>query len=185
MKKEPDMKAHPSLFTPAALSVAIAIALSALPGSPANAQTTITATSTAATSTSSTTTSTSTTALVAITGIVSGSPESVSFSGQAKVSTKAVTDPDFGNPPSVVISIDLSGVTGVGSSTKKKYVISNQEILTRKLTAADTLQMTFPFYLSTSSALASNSVGMASFNLSFDMVTMRLTGASGAIASPQ
>jgi hypothetical protein len=179
------MKRYPSLFTPAVLSLSIAVALSALSGSSANAQTAVTASPAAAVSTSSASTATTSSALVAVAGIVSGSPESVSFSGQAQVSTKAVTDPDFGNPPTVVISINLSSITGVGSSTKKKYVISNQEILTRKLAAADTVQMTFPFYVSGTSAIGAATVGMASFNLSFDMTTLKLTGVSGSIASPQ
>jgi hypothetical protein len=184
------MKRYPSLFTPAVLSLSIAVALSALSGSSANAQTaaaatSITATPATAVSTSSASTATTSSALVAVAGIVSGSPESVSFSGQAQVSTKVVTDPDFGNPPTVVISIDLSSITGVGSSTKKKYAISNQEILTRKLAAADTVQMTFPFYMSGTSAIGATTVGMASFNLSFDMTTLKLTGVSGSIASPQ
>jgi hypothetical protein len=178
------MKKYRSLFTPAAVSLAVAIAVGALAGAVANAQTTITASTTASTSTSSTTTATATGAVVTVSGIVSGSPESVSFSGQAQLNAKVVTDPDFGNPPSVVLSIDLSTITGVGSSTGKKYVVSNQEIFTRKLAAADTVQMTFPFYPSTGNA-QSSSLGLASFNLSFDVNTLKLTGASGSIATPQ
>jgi hypothetical protein len=117
-------------------------------------------------------------------GIVSGQPESVSFSGQARLKANVVTDPDFGSPPTLVLSIDLSKVTGVGSSTGKKYVTSNQETLTRRLSAADTVQATFPFYLSGDSAMASSRVGTASFNLSFNVNTLQLTGASGEIVSP-
>jgi hypothetical protein len=178
------MKTHRPLFTAGAPLLLAAVVASALSGSPANAQTSLSASTTSTTSTSSTTTTTATSALVTVSGVVSAVPESVSFSGQAQVSTNVVTDPDFGNPPTVVISIDLSSITGVGSSSKKKYVISNQEILTRKLTAADTVQMTFPFYMSGSSAIGATTIGKVSFNLSFDMTTMKLTGASGAIASP-
>jgi hypothetical protein len=172
------------LFTVAAPLLLAALVASALSGSPANAQTSLSASTTSTASTSSTTTTTATSALVAVSGVVSAVPESVSFSGQAQVSTKVVTDPDFGNPPTVVISIDLSSITGVGSSSKNKYLISNQEILTRTLIAADTVQMTFPFYVSGSSAIGATTIGKASFSLSFDMTTMKLTGASGAIASP-
>jgi hypothetical protein len=182
IEKEPNMKTRRSLFTRGALSLA-AIVGAAMAGSPASAQTSLTASTTSSTSTSSTTTTTATAASILVKGIVSGVPESVSFSGQAQLNASVVTDPDFGNPPVVVLSINLSGITGVGSSTGKKYVISNQEILTRRLTAADTVQMTFPFYPSGGSAMSS-SIGMASFNLSFNVNTLKLTGASGAIASP-
>ena len=178
------MKTRRSLFTAGAPLLLAAVVASALPGSPANAQTTLTASTTSSTSTSSTTTTTSTAALVSITGIVSGVPESVSFSGQAQLNANVVTDPDFGNPPTVVLSVDLSNVSGVGSSTGTKYVTSNQEILTRPLGATDAVQFTFPFYRSGSSALPSSPVGLVSFNLKFNLNTLKLIGASGAIASP-
>ena len=177
-------KTYRPLFNRSVLALSVAVAAGALWGAAANAQTTLTATTTASTSTSSTTTTTTTSALVTVNGIVSGSPESVSFSGQAQLSANVVTDPDFGSTPSVVLSIDLSNITGVGSSTGKKYVISNQEIITRKLAAADAVQMTFPFSLNSASTNPPG-LGLASFNLSFDVITMKLTGASGNIASPQ
>jgi hypothetical protein len=157
---------------------AAAIMASVVSGSPASAQ------PAAMRTTSATTTTTATAALVPVKGIVSGLPESVSFSGQAQLKANVVTDPDFGSPPTLVLSIDLSKVTGVGSSTGKKYVTSNQEILTRRLSAADTVQATFPFYLSGDSTMTSSRVGTASFNLSFNVNTLQLTGASGEIVSP-
>ena len=94
-----------------------------------------------------------------------------------------VTDPDFGNPPTVVLSIDLSNVSGVGSSTGKTYVTSSRAILERRLTAADTVQVAFPFFPSGGSAMSAR-VGMASFNLSYNVNTGMLTGATAGIASP-
>jgi hypothetical protein len=189
-QKEPDMKTRRSLFTRGVLSLA-ALVSAAMTSAPVSAQaalsaapaTSISAATTTSPSTSSTTTKTSTAALVAIRGIVSGQPESVSFSGQAQVSASVVTDPDFGSPPTVVLSIDLSNVTGVGSSSGKTYVVSSKDILDRRLSATDTVQINFPFYVSGASPLSA-SVGMASFDLSYDTATLRLTGASGAIASP-
>jgi hypothetical protein len=145
--------------------------------------TTLSASTTLATSTSSTTTTTSTGALVPVVGVVSGGAESVSFSGKAKVKAEVVTDPDFGGIPTVVLSIDLSGLSGVGAATKKKYVTADGEIVNRRLTAIDTVQYTFPFYESGASA-TSVRVGLVSFNLSFDVNTLKLTGASGSIGSP-
>jgi cytoskeletal protein RodZ len=179
------MKTRRSLFTPGVLSLGVAILgnVAALSVSPAKAQTTIMASTTRSTSTSSTTTTTTTPALVSIKGVVSGVPESVSFSGQAKLNANVVTDPDFGNPPIVVLSIDLGSIAGVGSSTGKKYVASGQETLNRRLTAADTVQLTFPFTPSDGSLMASRT-GMASFKLSFDVNTLKLTGATAEIVSP-
>lgn len=147
---------------------------------PANAQTTIAASTTSSTSTSSTTTTTSTSANVLVGGIVKGVPESVAFAGLAQLNANVVTDPDFGAPPTVVLSIDLSKVTGVGLSTLKKYVTSNQQVLNRGLAAADTVQFTFPFLPSGGSA-SSALVGKVSFNLNFNVSTLQLTGATAQV----
>jgi hypothetical protein len=47
----------------------------------------------------------------------------------------------------------------------------------------DTVQFTFPFIPSGGSAMASR-LGSASFNLSFNVNTMQLMGATGVIANP-
>jgi hypothetical protein len=181
--EERNMKMRSSLFPSAPLALFLAMTLPWW-SAPASAQATIMSSSTLATSTSSTTTTTSTAALVAVTGVVTGGDESVSFSGRVKVSANVVTDPDFGGTPIVVLSIDLSGLSGVGAATGKKYVTSDEEIVNRRLTAADTVQYTFPFYQNGASALSAR-VGLASFNLSFDVNTLKLTSASGSIGSPQ
>jgi hypothetical protein len=126
---------------------------------------------------------TATTLVVPIKGTVIGGPESVSFVGVAQLSADVVTDPDFGAIPTVVLSIDLGKITGTGLSTGKKYVTSNQETLNRQLSLLDTVQFTFPFIPSGGSAMASR-VGSASFNLSFNVNTMQLMGATGVIANP-
>ena len=179
------MTIRPALFRPVLRSLVVAMMGTALwwGATSASAQATIAASTTSSTSSSSTTTTTATAALVPIRGIVSGSPESVSFSGQAQINANVVTDPDFGAPPTVVLSIDLGKVTGVGASSGKTYVTSSQGTLNRRLTAADTVQFTFPFTSSGGSAMSSR-IGVASFTLSFNVDTMRLTGATAQIASP-
>jgi hypothetical protein len=144
---------------------------------------TLSASTTVSTSTSSATTTTSTGALVRVVGVVTGGPESVTFSGQAKVSADVVTDPDFGGIPTVVLTIDLSSLKGIGASTGATYATSDQAIVQRRLAAADTVQYTFPFNRSGMSPMAP-SVGLASFNLSFDVNTLKLTGVSGSVGSP-
>ncbi len=176
------MKMRRSLYPSVPLSL---IAAAAMPwwGAPASAQTTITSSAAVATSTSSTTTTTSTAALVPVAGTVSGGAESVSFSGKAKLSADVVTDPDFGGTPTVVLSIDLSGLSGVGAATRKKYVTADGAIVNRRLAAGDAVQYTFPFYESGASP-SSARVGLVSFNLSFDVNTLKLTSASGSVGSP-
>ena len=162
------MKIRRLLFTPVVTPVVIAVlGVLVWAGEPA-----VAAFSTAVSS-----------ALISIRGTVSGTPESVAFSGQANIGTKMVTDPDFGKPPTVVLSIDLRNVTGVGSSSGKTYITWSQAVLERPLTAADTLQVAFPFFQSGGSAAPAR-VGMASFNLSYNVSTGMLTGATAQIASP-
>jgi hypothetical protein len=120
---------------------------------------------------------------VALKGSVIGTPENVNFSGQAQVKANVVTDPDFGGQPTVVLTIDMSNVTGVGASTGKKYAVSGLGTLNRRLNATDLVQVTFPFYASGGSPVSSR-VGSASFSLSYNVSTLKLTGASGQIASP-
>src|SRR5205814_4121452 len=54
-----------------------------------------------------------TVALIPVSGIVTGQPESVKFSGQAQVSSELVLDTSkFNLPPAVILTVDLSGVSG-------------------------------------------------------------------------
>ena len=123
------------------------------------------------------------TALVPVSGVVSGSPESVTFSGTAKVATRLAPDPDFG-APSLVISIDLTGLSGVGSSTPRtKYVIGGPEILQQRLAPTHSVDITFPFYPSGTMGTTGARSGTASFTFSVDGTTGEVSGAAGSIAS--
>lgn len=160
------MKLHRPLFAPVVSSLFVAIMASAVwwGGTPASA-------------------ATSTVVLVPVYGAVFGLPESVSFSGQAQLDAKVVADPDLGAPPTVVLSINLSQVSGVGSLTGKKYVTSSQEILNRRLTADDLIQISFPFFPS-GGGISSARIGIAFFNLSFNVSTGKLTWAKAEVISP-
>jgi len=191
------MKMRQSWITPGALSLAVAIVASVVSGPPAIAQiaiqpsisavqpavTTTLSSTVASISTSSATTATRTIGLVPIAGTVIDAQESVTFHGMAQVSANVVTDPDFGGWPTAVISIDLSSLTGIGISTGNAYVGSGAAIVTRPLGAADTVQLTFPYFMRGDNAVSAR-VGMASFNLSFNVNTMKLTGATAHIDSP-
>lgn len=117
------------------------------------------------------------TSLVPVSGIVSGSPESVKFSGTAKVGTRLAPDPDFGSP-SLVVSIDLTSVSGVGASTRTKYVIGGPEIVQKRLAPSFTVDITFPFYKSGTDGTTGARSGAASVSFNVDATT-------GAISSPQ
>jgi hypothetical protein len=120
---------------------------------------------------------------VAIKGIVSGQPESVSFSGQAQIASRLVQDPDFGKPV-LLLTVNLSSVSGVGSSTKAKYVIATQELVQRHVAPSHQVAITFPFMKSGSTDASSARTGVASFAFSFDTSTGVVTSATGNVASP-
>jgi hypothetical protein len=100
------------------------------------------------------------TALVPIKGVVSGSPESVNFSGDAKVLSRHAPDPDF-NRPRLVLTIDLRGVAGVGSSSGATYVVYGPELIQRQLAASHTVEIAFPIKSSSSAAAATARTGLA------------------------
>jgi len=117
------------------------------------------------------------TSLVSVSGTVTGSPESVKFSGSAKVGTRLAPDPDFGSP-SLVVSIDLTGVSGVGASTRTKYVINGPEIVQKRVAPSYTIDLTFPFSKSGTDGTTGARSGAATFSFTVD-------GTTGAISSPQ
>jgi hypothetical protein len=178
------MKTRQPLFTPVALSFLVAVLGSIVmaTGTPANAATTTTTTT------------------VPVSGTVSGgstdsqvgspstsdatSTESVSFSGDVLLKADVVEDPDFGTTPIVLLSIDLSKVTGVGASSRTKYVTSNQNLIQRRLRGSDAVQFTFPFWPSGTTGNTTSRVGGVSFSLTFNTLTRTLTGVSSSITSP-
>jgi hypothetical protein len=120
---------------------------------------------------------------VPVKGIVSGSPESVSFSGNAVIKSRLAPDPDF-NRPRLVLTIDLTAVSGIGSTSGAKYVISGPELTQRHVAASHALEFTFPFKSTKSASSATARTGVASFALDFDVNTGALTGAKGSVLTP-
>jgi hypothetical protein len=113
--------------------------------------------------------------------IASGQPESVSFSGQARISSRLVPDPDFGRP-SILLRIDLSGLSGVGASTGARYVVSSKELVQRRLAGSHVVVINFPFTASNGAGTPQSAV--ASFALDFDFNTGAVTKATGTILTP-
>ena len=122
------------------------------------------------------------TTLVPVKGVVSGTPESVTFSGSARVASRLAPDPDF-NRPRLVLRIDLSGVSGLGTSGAK-YAISGPELVAREVAASHAVEFTFPFKASTAGSGTTARTGVASFMLDFDTGTGAVTGASGGVSTP-
>lgn len=84
--------------------------------------------------------------VVPIAGTVQVGEETIAFSGQARVTSALVTDPDFGGPRSVILAIDLLNVFGVGQSTGDKYVARGEEKLIRLLESSDLIEVAFPVF---------------------------------------
>jgi hypothetical protein len=125
-------------------------------------------------------------ALIPVSGIVTGQPESVKFSGQAQVSSELVLDTSrFHVAPAVILIIDLSKVTGTGSSTGAKYTAGGDGTpVYRQLVSNDTVEITFPFSRGATVGMSSVRSGVATFALSFDMNTGAITKGTANIASP-
>ena len=129
-----------------------------------------------------------TVALIPVSGTVSGQPESVRFSGQARVSSELVLDTSRTrppHPPSVILIIDLSGVSGTGSSSEARYAVGGDGTpVFRQLASTDTIQIPFPFTRGTSMGTSSVRTGVASFALSFDTNTGAITKGTATVAAP-
>jgi hypothetical protein len=118
--------------------------------------------------------------LVALNGFVTAPPETVKFQGNARVNSRLAPDPDFGNPQ-LVLTIDITGVSGTGSATNRQYVAYGPEIIQRRLAATQTVEITFPF---TANDGATTFTGVASLDLDFDLATGNITKAKGVVSSP-
>jgi hypothetical protein len=114
-------------------------------------------------------------------GTVSAAPESVTFSGQAKISSRFAPDPDFGSPH-VIVTIDLRGITGVGSQTRATYTVSEVEVVQRRLAPTHRLEVTFPYVKSGERGIPQT--GVAVVDLDFDVATGALTRSAASITTP-
>jgi hypothetical protein len=161
-----------------ALLTPMASVLVALAGAPASAQESVTVSAPTAINSLATASA----SLVPVAGVVTGSPESVTFSGQALIKSVLVQDPDFGNP-SLLLTIDLTTVTGVGSGTKAKYVVSTREVVQRRLAGSQSIVITFPFSRSGSTTVAPRS-GVMSLEFNVDLQTGEIDQATAEVGSP-
>ena len=125
-------------------------------------------------------------ALIPVSGTVRGLPENVVFSGQAQVSSELVLDTShFNKPPSVILVIDLSNVSGTGSSSGTRYAAGgNGTSVFRQLFSNDTVEISFPFSRGTTVGMSSVRSGVVTFALSFDVNTGAITKGTATVAAP-
>ncbi|MBI2316138.1 MAG: hypothetical protein HYU75_03675, partial [Betaproteobacteria bacterium] len=122
--------------------------------------------------------------IVPIAGTVEGVGETVALSGRARVIATVVPDPDFGGPTSVLLSIDLLNVAGVGQSSGARYVATGEQKLLRLLSSSDVVEVTFPVAPVGAKGTASVRPLVASFNLSFDTGNGQLRRALASLSAP-
>jgi hypothetical protein len=119
--------------------------------------------------------------LVPFSGTLSAAAESVEFSGAAAVSSRLLEDRELGAPPAVVLTIDLSGVSGTGVLSRAKYVVSSEERVRRPLSATDVIDLTFPFV---ATGTSDGGLGMLSLSLTFSLSAGTITGGTAQLSSP-
>lgn len=111
--------------------------------------------------------------IVPIAGTVEGDGEDVALSGRARVMTTVVPDPDFLGPTSVIVSIDLLNVFGVGRLSGTKYAATGEQKMLRVLAPSDRVEVTFPVFPVGALGTASVRPLVASFDLDFDNAQLR------------
>ena len=118
---------------------------------------------------------------VDVSGIVTGSPESVAFDGKARVVSRLAPDPDF-HSPRLVLQIDMTKVDGTGRSSGAQYIVQAEEVVQRRVASSHVVTFSFPFLEKGKHILEARS-GKVSFNLSFDVDTGAITQASASVGS--
>jgi len=144
-------------------------------------------TTAAAGSTTTTTTATGevvNVTVVPVSGTVQGGAgvENVVISGNVQMTCVMVKDPDFKTPTSMRHVIDFVGVTGKGAKSGALYVVPDVDVKIRPMVASDTIQMTFPFFLSTAGMMTARA-GLATFTVSAN-ASGKVTGITGTIGTP-
>jgi hypothetical protein len=125
------------------------------------------------------------TAMVAVSGPVAtatGGLESVAFSGQVTVKTRVAVDADFGDSK-LLLLLDLSALTGKGSTSGATYIVRAQQTVVRPLGSSQQIELNFPFFKSMSDPLTSTRTGVATLALNVDTVTGTVTSAAATAVS--
>ncbi|HYT16075.1 MAG TPA: hypothetical protein VEL80_06810 [Burkholderiales bacterium] len=121
---------------------------------------------------------TTTTLTVAVSGSISGPAESVSLSGNVTVTS--TVDAASGT---VVLALDLTGLSGKGQSTGATYLFTPQAEVVRPLVVADTVVIGVAFYPNSPGGFLSASSALATLKLSFSTATGKLTAVAAAVST--
>jgi hypothetical protein len=122
--------------------------------------------------------------VIPISGTAHADLESIALSGRARISSVLITDPDFGSPPSVFLSVDLVNVTGVGQRTGAKYHVTGEDKVTRVLRHSDLVEIAFPIFPMGQNRVPLAHSVLASFILTFNVHNGRLKAAKARLSSP-
>jgi hypothetical protein len=107
--------------------------------------------------------------------------EPVVFVGQASITGKVIYDTVFGAPPVLEISVDLSGVSGMGLRTGRTYQVATQAVLHRPLLAFDSIEVGLSFAADGNATLARSA--LASFGVLYN-ATGGMTATPVRISTP-
>lgn len=111
--------------------------------------------------------------LIPMTDTIAAVGENIRFAGQASATAQLIDDLQTRAPRVLEIIIDFSGVTATGVISGKAYVTNAQSILHRPAKPFDTIEVSFPYYLS--GDLKSARVAMAAFSVSVNAGVLGVT----------
>jgi hypothetical protein len=105
----------------------------------------------------------------------------VNFTGQAVIKSRLDIDKETGNH-TLVLTFDMSGVTGQSETTGNRTLNSVQETLVRRLAPSQEIEFPFPIAPpNPNHTLQDVSTGTARFSLNVDLATGAITSAAGRL----
>ncbi|MFL5312617.1 MAG: hypothetical protein ACJ79H_19455 [Myxococcales bacterium] len=115
-------------------------------------------------------------------GSVTTPTETVNFSGPIQITATVVNDP-AGGPASSVVGVDARQLVATGATSGARFINSGQAQLTRVFGATDSIQTTFAFYPAGPGGFLNTRTALATLNLSYNVTTQALTGATASIST--
>jgi hypothetical protein len=114
----------------------------------------------------------------AVRGLVTATgAESVACAGTVTVTTRPVT------PVQVVVDVDVSGVSCIGTTTRAAYANSGYARLTRPLVSQDVIQATLAVYQDTPAGRLAARTALLTLNLTYNVTTGAVSGGTGGIGN--
>lgn len=118
---------------------------------------------------------------IPLTAQARAAPGSITLTGQVRITSVLATDPDFGGPPSILLTITLLNVTGVRPPAGAKYLARGEDKVIRPLQHSDLVEINFPIFPAGSQGSVSGPAlphsALASFQLTFDVKNGQLKAA--------